>query len=160
MSANTSRPHVYVLPEDDANRELANGFHQEVALTRQRQMQVLPPAGGWTKVLKDFESEHVKEMDRCRYRFMVLLIDFDEDPNRLTQAKAAIPERLANRVLILGVWSEPEKLKPHLGACETIGVGIAKDCRDGTNTTWGHPLLQHNATEVERFREQIRTILF
>lgn len=60
MSPNRHRPHVLVLPEDDANRELANGFHLQIDLTRQRQMQVLPVAGGWNEVLKRFKSEHVR----------------------------------------------------------------------------------------------------
>ena len=65
MSVNKYQPHVLVLPEDDANRQLANGFHLQVAWTRQRQMQVLPVAGGWNEVLNLFKSEHVLEMDRC-----------------------------------------------------------------------------------------------
>ncbi len=41
MSVNRHLPHVFVLPEDGANRQLAKGFHLEVDWTRQRQMQVL-----------------------------------------------------------------------------------------------------------------------
>lgn len=52
MGANKSRPHILVLPEDRANLQIANGFHLEVPRERQRQMQVLPPAGAgfgyWT----------------------------------------------------------------------------------------------------------------
>lgn len=35
-------PHVFVLPEDDANVQLANEFHLQV--NQLRQMQVLEPA--------------------------------------------------------------------------------------------------------------------
>ena len=62
MGVNRSLPHVFVLPEDDANRQMANGFHQQVM--QERQMQVLQPAGGWAKVLNLFESEHVTVLDR------------------------------------------------------------------------------------------------
>jgi hypothetical protein len=38
MSANKYKPHVVVLPEDDANRQLANGFltHPVVPVTHDR----------------------------------------------------------------------------------------------------------------------------
>jgi hypothetical protein len=74
MSVNKSQPHVFVLPEDKANREMANGFHRELACYRQRQMQVIRPAGGWNKVLELFTSVHATEMYRNRYRFMGSLI--------------------------------------------------------------------------------------
>lgn len=32
MSVNKERPHVLILPEDDANRQLANGFQLDFAL--------------------------------------------------------------------------------------------------------------------------------
>lgn len=159
MSVNRDLPHVFVLPEDDANRQLANGFHLELDLTRQ--MQVLLPAGGWNQVLKRFLSDHVVGMERNLKRFMVLLIDFDGRKERLTQAKTEIPEHLTNRVFIPGALSEPEDLKrANLGSYETIGLAMAKDCRDETERIWGHDLLQHNASELCRLREHVRPILF
>lgn len=158
MSVNKFRPHVLVIPEDDANRELANGFHLQVDSLGQ--MQVLPVAGGWNEVLKRFQSDHVTEMDRYASRFMVLLIDFDEKGDRLKIAKAAIPQHLADRVFVLGTWSEPEALKAALGTYEGIGLAMADDCRNGTNKIWGHDLLRHNAGELERLRAQVRPILF
>jgi|HubBroStandDraft_4_1064222.scaffolds.fasta_scaffold981346_2 hypothetical protein len=160
MSPNRHRPHVLVLPEDDANRELANGFHLQVDMARQRQMQVLPVAGGWMELLNRFKSEHVRAMDRCPSRFMVLLIDFDGRKNRLQSAKAAIPVQLADRVFVLGAWSNPEALRGDLGAYEQIGLAMADDCREETDTTWGHKLLRHNAGELGRLREHVRSILF
>jgi hypothetical protein len=50
MSVDKYSPHVLVLPEDDANRQLANGFHLNTDWNRSRQMQVLAAAGGRTKV--------------------------------------------------------------------------------------------------------------
>ena len=44
MSVNRHKPHLLVLPEDDANRQLARGFELELST---RQFQVLQPAGGW-----------------------------------------------------------------------------------------------------------------
>ena len=160
MSVNKHQPHVLVLPEDHANRQLANGFHLEVPWHRQRQMQVLRVAGGWTEVLNRFESVHAIKMEHCQHRFMVLLIDFDGKQERLTEAKAKIPVHLADRVFILGALSKPEALKQaNLGSYEKIGRALAKDCREGTDTIWGHELLQHNASELERLREHVRPIL-
>ncbi len=91
---------------------------------------------------------------------MILLIDFDGNKNRLNQAKAAIPPRLANRVFVLGTLTNPEDLRSALGTYETIGRDMAKDCREGTDTTWGHALLQHNESELNRMRQDILPILF
>ena|SRR5438270_10525113 len=160
MSVNKNRPHVLVLPEDDANLRIANGFHMELDMNRYRQMQVLPVAGGWNEVLNLFESQHVTGMDRYPSRFMVLLIDFDHNEARLERAKASIPQHLADRVFVLGAFGEPEDLKADLGGYETIGSRMAEDCRHDTDQTWGHPLIRHNAGELNRLRERVRPILF
>lgn len=91
---------------------------------------------------------------------MVLLIDLDGDQNRLNRAKAAIPSHLADRVFILGVLTEPEDLKVDLGIYETIGQAMAEDCREGSDTTWGHDLLRHNESELDRLRRDVLPILF
>jgi hypothetical protein len=48
MAVNKYKPHIYVLPEDDANRQIANGFllHESVD---SRSIQVMPTTGGWTR---------------------------------------------------------------------------------------------------------------
>jgi hypothetical protein len=158
VTVNKYLPHVFVLPEDDANLRLANEFHLQ--LDRLRQMQLLEVAGGSNEVLNLFEQVHVREMERCPHRFMILLIDFDGNEDRLQVAKARIPQDLLDRVFILGVWSEPEALRARLGPYETIGWGMAKDCREGTDRTWGDDLLQHNAGELDRLRERVVPILF
>lgn len=160
MSVNKFEPHVLVLPEDDANRQLANGFLLDEALVV-RTIQILREVGGWLEVLERFRSDHVSEMDRYPLRSMVLLIDFDRREGRLDQAKAAIPDRLIDRVFILGAWTEPEALrKAGLGSYEAIGRRLATECREGTNTTWNDDLLRHNASELDRLRKLVRPILF
>jgi hypothetical protein len=159
VSCNKYLPHVLVLPEDDDNLRLANEFHLQI--NQLRQMQLLPVAEGWVNVLDLFESVHVKEMERCPHRFMILLIDFDGDGNRLQVAKARIPQALMDRVFVLGVWSEPEELRAAEGSYKDIGLGMAEDCRLGTSATWGKPLLQHNVAELNRLRQHVvPTILF
>jgi hypothetical protein len=63
MSVNKYTPHILVLPEDDANRQLANGFLLHPSLSTQ--IQVLEEVGGWSKVLDCFEKDHVKKMGSC-----------------------------------------------------------------------------------------------
>jgi hypothetical protein len=160
MSVNKRRTHVFVLPEDDANRQIANGFIVE-PLPLNQQVQVLRPAGGWLKVLKRFKKDQVVGMNRYPARLMILLIDFDDHPDRLAEAKAEIPDRLAERVFILGALSTPEALKmANLGSYTEIGRALAKDCRQGTETVWGHHLLQHNRPELQRLLQHVRPILF
>ncbi|MGA2075230.1 MAG: hypothetical protein ABSH52_17205 [Terriglobia bacterium] len=160
MSVNRHQPHVLVLPEDDANRQLAKGFLLDQYLPNWK-IQVLEEAGGWTKVLEHFMEDHVAGMNRYPDRFMVLLIDFDDHPERLAEAKAEIPDHLAGRVFVLGALSEPEGLtQAGLGSLEQIGLGLAKDCRQGTEILWQHPLLRHNAPELERLLQRVRPILF
>jgi len=152
---NKYQPHVLVLPEDDANRQIANGFDLEIG--GPGQLKVLRPAGGWHKVLELFSSVHIAEMERYANRTMVLLVDFDESASRLGQVKEVIPSHLNDRVFLLGVWTEPEELPQ--GLRET-GELLAKDCRDGTSKAWGHELLKHNAVEVDRLRKVVNPILF
>ncbi len=159
MSVNRYKPHVFVLPEDRANSQLANGFLLDPTVSTQ--IQVLEEAGGWMPVLERFITDEVAGMERYHYRFMVLLIDFDGEEERLNNAKARIPQHLTERVFILGTLTEPEDLKSAgLGSYETIGSALAQDCREGTDKTWSHELLRHNASELDRLHEQVRPILF
>jgi hypothetical protein len=161
MGVDKHQPHVLVLPEDDANRQMATGFCLNLDMSVRRRIQVLPVAGGWARVLEHFLSDHVVYMERYANRFMVLLIDFDRNEERLELAKNRIPERLTERVFLLGAWSNPEDLKgAGLGTFEEIGSAMARDCREETDTIWNHELLRCNASEIARLREQVRSILF
>jgi hypothetical protein len=157
---NRFQPHILVLPEDDANSQLANGFLLDLHQAALRKIQVLPEAGGWIAVLDTFESDHVADMDRYTKGFMFLLIDFDGDEERGAYARRKIPERLRERVFILGARTDPESVKKALGPYESIGRALAEDCREGTDRTWGHELLRHNANEIGRLRQYVRAILF
>ena len=77
MSINKYQSHILVLPEDDANRQIANGFILYPNLNG-RAIQVLPSAGGWGKVMNDLKEVHAPEMQKYPYRMMVLLIDYSK----------------------------------------------------------------------------------
>lgn len=162
MSVNHHLPHVLVLPEDDADRQLVNGFFQHHAFwNRHRHFQVLPEAGGWKKAMELFESDHVQAMERFTKRYLILVIDFDEQEDRLEQVKSCIPKHLMDRVFVIGVWDEPEALRSNLkDSYEKIGQRLATDCWEEADAVWQHPLLRHNAGELERLRKDVRLILF
>jgi hypothetical protein len=156
---NPYRPHVIVLPEDDADSDIANGFHIEIGSIRQ--MQVDPVAGGWTRVLDEFEEAHLPKMRKWHERRMVLLIDFDGRPERFQQATARIPQDLRDRVFVLGPANEPEDLKrAGLGSLEGIGKALANDCRADTYGVWEDQQLRHNIPEAQRLRQQVGPVLF
>jgi len=159
MSVDKYRPHLFVLPEDDANRQLATGFQLDV--DRIRQMYVLKVAGGWMEVLDLFEAIHVREMESNPNRFMLLMVDYDDKLNRLERVRHVIPDNLRNRVFVLGARTTPEALRSSLGLpYERIGSALAGDCRDNTQSVWNHELIRHNADELERLRLHVRPILF
>lgn len=159
MSVNRHLPHVFVLPEDDANRQIANGFLLDEQLLSGK-IRVLEEAGGWREVLDRFCSVYTQEMERFPERRMILLIDCDKKADRVASALQRIPADLQSRVFILGVLTEPEDLRRDFGSYEQIGLAIAKDCREGVDGIWLHSLLRHNMGEVERLREHVRPILF
>ena len=160
MSVNKHKPHILVLPEDDANRQIANGFVKNLNVN-QRAIQILPIADGWKKVIDQFTDNYVSGMRQFLERSVVLLIDFDQRENRLEYVKQKIPEDLQERVFILGVQSNPEKLRNYTQKTfETIGETLANNCADNTNDLWSHDLLKHNETELERMREIIKPFLF
>ena len=153
------RPHVLVLPEDDANRQIATGF--AVNLIEGRDYKVLEVAGGWPKVRELFFEVHVAEMQRCAQRYMVLLVDFDGKESRLAEMTKDIPDALADRVFVIGIWTEPEDLYRHgLGTEENFGRQLASECHENQSDLWNHELLIHNANELDRMKVKLRPILF
>lgn len=160
MSINPYKPHLLVLPEDDANREIANGFTLEANLNSCA-FQVLPPAGGWMKVVEKFTSDHASAMEKYTERRMVLLVDFDDKENRKKFVDSRIPTAIKARVYVLGPISEPEKLRNASGKkFEAIGATLAKDCTENRQDFWMHDLLKHNKPELDRLIQDVKPFLF
>jgi len=160
MSVNKYKPHVVVLPEDRANLQIANGFLLNPDLN-ERLIQVLPHVRGWQTVLNKFVDERVPVMRQFPQQSIVLLIDFDQDENRLQFVKQKIPIDLQDRVFVIGVFSEPENLRSSLSkSFEEIGEALAEDCSKNTNDLWAHKLLQHNKDELNRMSASIKQFLF
>ena len=95
-------------------------------------------------------------------RMFLLLIDFDNDDNRLKKVCDEIPKDLQNRVFVLGSGSEPKNLKKqiNLNSLEDIGKALSEDCVNDMDNTWGHPLLKHNKSELERMIITVKPFLF
>ena len=160
MSINKYQPHIFVLPEDDANRQMAVGFILYPGVNSSA-IQVLPPAKGWAKVVDQFKTDHVSELHRYPQRMVVLLIDFDDDKDRFRYVESQIPDDLKKRVFILGVQSEPESLKSDIRKTfESIGKALAKDCPGMANELWEHDLLRQNKPELDRMFKEVKTFLF
>jgi hypothetical protein len=162
MSANKYKPHVLLIPEDDADGKLAVGFlsHYAVDYTA---ADIRAPAGGWSVVLDVFEKEYVPYLCRYQHARVVLLIDFDQNvDDRRSQCERRIPDDLKSRVFILGSMDEPEKLKSELGmsSLERIGYELAQDCLSADLRRWGHPHLSHNRPELERLVRDVKPFLF
>ncbi|MDD1415931.1 hypothetical protein MEN41_15225 [Dolichospermum sp. ST_con] len=164
---NRYNPHLIILPEDDHNRQIANGFKQDLNVNFDV-IQTLAIARGWRKVLEEFEKNHISKMRQYPQMNMLLLIDFDDDQeDRFSYAKDYIPEDIRNRVFILGVKIEPRDLKKdvlnnfnHIKSFENIGEALAKECAENKNELWGHDLLIHNKPELERMVVSVKPFLF
>ena len=157
---NKYRPHILVLAEDDANKDVANGFmlHHEIDL---RQTTILPVAGGWPKVRETLLSEYVQTMRKYPTRHLVLMVDFDEQKDRCEIMTAEVPADVAERIFVVGFWSAPEGLSgTGLGSKETVGLRLANECIDETKDVWNHDLLAHNSGELDRMSAQLRSICF
>jgi hypothetical protein len=160
MSVNNYRPHILILPEDSANSEIANGFLLNCNLDK-RSIQILHFSRGWMAVLDNFVDDHASKMRSFPYRMIVLLIDFDEQEDRLAYVETKIPSDLKDRVFVLGVFSEPEKLKSDIKkSFEEIGEALATDCSDKTDKLWSHDLLKHNRNELQRMITTVKPFLF
>lgn len=153
--------HIWLIPEDDANRQIANGFihHHEV---NENQIKIMPPAGGWVKVLEQFKDEYIQVLRNNQNAHLVMVIDFDNRyANRFAEFNNSIPEDIKSRVFVIGGMTTPEKLKKELGlSFEKIGELLAKDCCLEDFETWNHAELKHNEAERRRLTEIVRPILF
>lgn len=161
MAVNVYKPHVIVMVEDDANRDIANGFRFDPNLNA-RNIQILNPSRGWLNLKRDFLDCHIADLQKYKDRHLVLLIDFDDQvEDRLKLFRNVIPQEVINRVYLLGTASEPEPLRKACGdSLEDVGKRLAAECFHGESDLWLHPLLAHNESERSRLNVTVRKILF
>ena len=159
MSVNRERPHFLILPEDNANERIANGFFLVDKFAKSN-CQVLPAQKGWPSIRDGFLSNYNSKLKMHPMAIMILLVDFDDlsEEDRIAQVKQFVDAAVADRVFVLGAKSEPEELKRTLGSYEKIGKALAKDCLEGTVHTWNHKQLAHNQPEIARMQPHIDKI--
>lgn len=158
---NKYAPHVYVIPEDDANRQIADGFvlHSRV---KEARIQVVPPAGGWPKVLATFRDEYIPKLRDYPTAHVVMLIDFDDQvERRAADFEREVPAEFESRVFVIGSKHTPETLKKVVKkSFEEIGRSLADDCGAGRKGLWDHEQLLHNEAVRDRLIETILPFLF
>ena len=163
---NIYQPHLLVLPEDDANRQILVGFKNHLAVNS-RKMEVQNIAGGWLVAVNAVVEVHVPLMRKFPMRHVLLVIDFDGHSERREYVLTKIPADVQDRFYILSCSDEPERLLASMGIraeegskLETLGKRLATDCERDTHETWNHAMLVHNATELERLRANVKDFLF
>lgn len=156
---NKYQDHLWIVPEDDADRQLAMGFVQHPSV-RLGVVQVLPVAGGWGPA-RDAVARMVPDLQRLARRRVLLLVDFDGDPQRRDDVTRDLPDGVRERVFVLGVWSNPERLKADLHGrrLEHIGEDLAAACVGDVGGLWDHALLAHNRPELDRLRHEVGPFL-
>lgn len=160
MSVNKFKPHVWIIPEDDANRQLANGFLQHHAVDLS-QADVGNPARGWPKVVEVFRNSYLSLLRKYPEGHVIILVDFDENVDRGIRIQNEIPNDVKSRVFIIGSWDDPEALRESLKMTfEAIGLGLAQDCLKEEPGLWDHPHLRHNGDELRRLTGPVKPILF
>jgi hypothetical protein len=161
MAVNKYEQHVWVVPEDDADQQIANGFNLEPALNVNR-FHVGRYPGGWPKVRAELEQRHVGTLRKFTLQHLVLLIDFDgKVEERTAQFKAAIPPDVAERVYVLGARDKPESLRKKTSLTyEGIGKALAGACASRELGLWSHEMLGHNAQDLKRLMTSVRSFLF
>ena len=162
MSVNKHREHLYVIPEDDADRQIANGFALYSRVDARR-VQVLDEAGGWPEVLKLFKEEYLPILQQNTKTHVVMLIDFDNMAGvRRAEFDAVIPTNLRSRVFVIGPDPNPEVLRQSFGSggFEDIGRNLAEECDNDTTTIWMNAHLRHNEEERLRLAAVVKPFLF
>lgn len=155
---NKYKEHLIIIPEDRANEEIANGFVTRPNIAGEC-VKILNVANGWAKAVGNINKK-LKYLKKYPDAIMVLLIDFDNHKSRGKEIKNNIPSEFENRIFVLGVLSEPEKLCAATGYHEEkIGGLIAEDCPGGQGELWDHDLLRHNQPKLTRLTARVKNFL-
>ncbi len=165
MAINRYRKHLLICAEDDAYRDIANGFVKNYAVAA-KNIQVDTPAGGLPKLLKIFSEEYIDLLRKYQNCHVLLLLDLDRKNNRTKVVCDKIPLDVRDRVFVLCCRDEAEDVKKDLKCAspERIGEKLAESCHNNTFTVPGDPWLcvqlQNNAPELTRMAATVRPFLF
>ena len=159
--SNKFRDHLVIVPEDQKNNDLINGF-VNASLFESRAFQVQAIAGGWPKAVDSLQHMQLAALPLRR---ILLVIDFDEKlESRYGQVNDRLSKFLAptehQRVYLLGTRSEPEDFRSTLKmSSEQVGAQLYLDCKTPQPGLWGHALFTHNLKTRARLIAEILPFL-
>jgi hypothetical protein len=151
-----------VISEDNANREIANGFRLVVEKNA-RQFWINKSARGWLNGRQELVamSESTGHLQKYKSSNAALIVDFDGKRERGSEIKQMVAEGVRDRVFVIGVLTEPEKLRNVTGMkFEQLGSQIGEGCKGSSIGFWQHDLLVHNIEEIRRLSGAVRDIFF
>jgi len=164
VSLNNFKPHMLLVPEDEALMNMAIGFAKTAGTGQIRPER---QAGGRDELLEQFCREEIPKLRRFPERFLILLTDFDNGGGNQQKLKEAIPADLIERVCILGPWTNAEVLRAELrelhlltpNSKERVGEVLAESCLGDDLTHWEVEQLKHLRDEVVRVQPRIHRIV-
>ena len=160
MSVNKYKPHLFVVPEDKADKNFAVGFELDPRLAA-GSFQIMPLAGGWLKVIGIIRDEYVSKLQKNKYSHVLGIIDCDGDHERIATELAKFPDDVVDRIFLLGAIQTPELFQQKVGdKSERIGERMAEECFNETFDLWNHEDLVHVSDEIQRAKHVIRPIVF
>lgn len=170
MSINRQRKHVIFFGEDEATRNLAQGFCESEKINDLK-CEVWSTYGtGWQSTIDAIETVR---MSRYPQTHLVLVIDLDR---RGEDRIAALKREIANcpckdRVYIIGCTKDVQALQRSFTPVNSIGKLSAQEtgrtiadrsskdvsCMEGV---WGDSSLVHNKDELERLCRNLKDVIF
>jgi len=166
LSVNKFQPHLLILPEDQAVKDVAIGAVESIRVKAAANLSIEKLLDGWRK-LEDRLPEYDHYLGKHPEARLLAIIDLDGDRNRPDEVRTWINVSFADRIFLLSSFHEPEALQRALhqdlkltGSLEMIGGTLVDDCPDDQSEAWAHSHLEHNKPELERFMASCRPILF
>jgi len=145
------KPHLFIVPEDDADRQIAVGF--QMHLEAKGEMQIVDVARGWLKVVGVIKDEYVPLLKNNLNSHVLGIIDCDKDADRIAEQLENFPEDIRNRIFLLGVRSA----KMHFAE---IGEKLADECYKDELDLWNHEMLSYSSSEALRAKDVLRELVF
>lgn len=170
MSINRQQKHVIFFGEDEATRNLAQGFIEGENINELR-CDVWHTFGtGWKSTT---EAMELVGMSRYPLTHLILVIDLDrQEKHHIEDLKQEIDQTsFSDRVYVIGGSKDVQALQRAFTAANSIGKISAQDtgreianqcfkdesCVEGV---WCDPALEHNRTELERICRNLKDIIF
>ena len=156
---NKFKPHLFIAPEDDADRQIAVGF--QMHLEAKGEMQIVDVARGWLKVVGVIKDEYVPLLKNNLNSHVLGIIDCDKDADRIAEQLENFPEDIRNRIFLLGVNENPQEFKRSAKMhFAKIGEKLADECYKDELDLWNHEMLSYSSSEALRAKDALRELVF